>query len=139
MSSVTPPRHFVFDPTPEIFATDNSGRFLFELKVDGNLAIETHEHDELRFVTSIWHPAAGRTLDLDRVYVELLFAWQPGDHRWIKLAEIEPVVPPYSQGETFDGWIVLPVVGATTAYALAGSGFDPRARLQIRAGIYLVA
>jgi hypothetical protein len=33
---------------------------------------------------------------------------------------------------------VLPVLGIACAYALAGSGFDPRSRLQVRATAYLV-
>jgi len=53
--------------------------------------------------------------------------------------EIEPVVPPYAGGESFDGWIVLPVLGASSAFAVVGSGFEPRARLQIRASAYFVA
>jgi len=48
-------------------------------------------------------------------------------------------VPPYAGGESFDGWIVLPILGSSTAYALVGSGFEPRARLQIRASAYFVA
>ena len=48
-------------------------------------------------------------------------------------------MPPYNAGGTFDGWIVLPILGTTTAYELTGSGFAPRARVQIRASAYLVS
>ncbi|MDH3254015.1 MAG: hypothetical protein OEM62_03410 [Acidobacteriota bacterium] len=134
----TPPKHLIFDPTAEIFATENTGRFLHELRVDGAAMLDTKAFDEVRFVLSLWHPA-GRSIDLDSAYVELVCSWSQAGDRWIKLAEIEPVVPPYGAGETFDGWIVLPIISANTAYALAGSGFEPRARLQIRASAYLVA
>lgn len=139
MTSPTPSRHLVLDPTPEIFATDNSGRFLHELKCGGDGWLETGPFDEIRFVISVWHPTDRRTIDLDRAYIELDCRWSPEDDRWVKLAEIEPVVPPYNAGETFDGWIVLPVISPSTAYALSGGGFASRARLQIRAGAYLVA
>jgi hypothetical protein len=48
------------------------------------------------------------------------------------------VVPPYNSGESFDGWIVLPILGASTALRLVGAGFEPRARLQLRASAYFV-
>jgi hypothetical protein len=133
------PRQLIFDSTPEIFASDSGGRFVHELKVDGSAVLDTAACDEGRFVVSLWHPSGQRSIDLDRAYVELVCSWDPTADRWIKLAEIEPVVPPYSPGKTFDGWIVLPVLGAKTAFALSGSGFEPRARLQIRASAYLVA
>ena len=47
--------------------------------------------------------------------------------------------PTVAGGESFDGWIVLPVLGASSAFAVVGSGFEPRARLQIRASAYFVA
>jgi hypothetical protein len=128
-----------FEPTPEIFATDSGGRFSLVLRHDGEEQIETAAFDEIRFVFSIWHPSAQRPIDLDHAYVELGCRLDPGDEHWIKLAEIEPVVPPYNAGGTFDGWIVLPILGTTTAYELSGSGFSARARLQIRASAYLVA
>ena len=56
----------------------------------------------------------------------------------LELAEIEPVVPPYNAGESFDGWIVLPVLASVTALKLFGSGFEARARLQLRASVYFV-
>jgi hypothetical protein len=49
------------------------------------------------------------------------------------------VVAPYGSGDTFDGWIVLPVLGGRSAFALVGSGFEPRTRLQVRASAYFVA
>jgi len=139
LNANTPPQQLIFDSTPEIFATDNAGRFFHQLKVSSDGRLDTRAFDEIRFVISLWHPAGRRTIDLDRAYVELDCSWNPDRDRWIKLAEIEPVVSPYSPGETFDGWIVLPIVGAITAYALSGGGFEPRARLQIRASAYLVA
>lgn len=139
MTAPTEPRHVIFDSTPEIFATDSAGRFLFELKIGGEGQLDTHAWDEVRFVISVWHPTERRAIDLDRAYVELDCCWDAEDGRWVKLAEVEPVVPPYSPGQTFDGWIVLPVISSTTAYALTGGGFEPRAPLQIRASAYLVA
>lgn len=128
-----------FEATPEIFATDNGGRFALPLRNDGAEWIETGDFDEIRFVFSIWHPSPKRPIDLDHAYVELGCRLDTGDDHWVKLAEIEPVVPPYNAGGTFDGWIVLPVFATTTAFELSGSGFSPRARLQIRASAYMVA
>jgi hypothetical protein len=139
MSSATPPRHVLFDATPEIFATDAAGSFSYPLVVAGVPFLATHLYDEVRFVFSIWHPSGQRTIDLDRAYVELRSAFDPEEEHWTKIAEIEPVVPPYAGGESFDGWIVLPVLGASSAFAVVGSGFEPRARLQIRASAYFVA
>jgi hypothetical protein len=139
LNSSTPARQVIFDSTPEIFATDNAGRFLFDLKDGSSHQLDTRYFDEVRFVVSLWHPSRKRAIDLDRAYVELACSFDEKETQWVKLAEIEPVVPPYNAGETFDGWIVLPVMGTTTAYALIGSGFEPRARLQIRASAYLVA
>lgn len=139
LNSQQEPLHVRFDPTPEIFATDSKGRFRYPLLVSGKAEIETKLYDEARFVFSLWHPAANRTIDLDRTYVELGYCLDQVEDHWVKLAEIEPVVPPYSGGETFDGWIVLPILGAETCYVISGSGFAPRARLQIRASSYLVA
>ena len=129
----------LFDPTPEIFATDSAGNFSYPLTADGEAWVETGPYDEVRFVFSVWHPAGNKVIDLDRAYVELQAAFDPDEDHWTKLAEIEPVVAPYGSGETFDGWIVLPVLGAKSAFALVGSGFDPRSRLQVRASAYLVA
>lgn len=131
------PRQYLFDPTPEIFATDASGTFAFSLAVEGADRIETAGFEEMRFVASIWHPSENRTIDLDRAYVELRVCLDPEEDHWIKLAEIEPVVPPHGT-DAFDGWLVLPVLASETAFALFGSGFDPRARLQIRTSAYLV-
>jgi hypothetical protein len=146
----TPPKQFLFDPTPEIFATDSGGAFQWVLAVNGQPYLPTGTYDEVRFVFSLWHPSNQRTIDLDRGYVEIRAAFQGDDaasakvlhgdeEHWTKIAEIEPVVPPYAGGESFDGWIVLPVLGSRTAFAIYGSGFEPRARLQIRASAYFVA
>ena len=139
MTPDTPPQQIRFDAPPEIFATDTAGRFHFPLTTDGGARLVTEAYDEMRFVFSIWHPSSRRTIDLDRAYVELCWTPEASDDHWIKLAEIEPVVPPHDAGETFDGWIVLPVLSLASAFALSGSGFEPRARLQIRANAYLVA
>ena len=138
MNRETPPLQVQFDPPAEIFATDNGGRFQFPLLVGGRERIDTRSFDEARFVVSLWYPAGGRSIDLDRAYVELCCSFDPAEEHWIKLAEIEPVVPPYNSGDSFDGWIVLPVLGAHTALRLFGSGFEARARLQLRASAYLV-
>ncbi len=78
-------------------------------------------------------------IDLDRAYVELRARLDAREDHWLKLAEIEPVVPAYAGGESFDGWIVLPVMARTAAFGLFGSGFEPRTRLQVRAYGYFVA
>jgi hypothetical protein len=132
------PLQVTFDPTPEIFATDAQGAFSFPLLSAARAYLDTNGFDEVRFVVSIWHPT-GKTIDLDRAYVELRAAFDPEEDHWTKLAEIEPVVPPYNAGESFDGWIVLPVMGVTTAFLLFGSGFEPRTRLQARTSAFLVA
>ncbi len=139
MNPPTPPRQVVFDPTPEIFATDSSGTFAFPLVANGSGLLETESYDEARFLISLWHPAGGRAIDPDRAYVELQGAFDGDEEHWTRLAEIEPVVPPYDPGATFDGWIVLPIFGTRSRYQIVGSGFHPRARLQIRASVYLVA
>jgi hypothetical protein len=138
-SPATPALQVSFDSTPEIFATDTQGSFSYPLLVAGKSFLATGTYDEVRFVFSIWHPSGQRTIDLDRAYVELRASFDSEEDHWTKIAEIEPVVPPYAGGESFDGWIVLPILGASTAYALVGSGFEPRARLQIRASAYFVA
>ncbi|HNU83883.1 MAG: hypothetical protein GX178_03770 [Acidobacteria bacterium] len=132
-------QHLIFDPTAEIFATDSGGGFVFPLLVDGNADVDTEPYDEVRFVFSVWHPSGQKTIDLDRAYLELQGAFDPDEDHWTKLAEIEPVVAPYGGGETFDGWIVLPVMAARSAWALVGNGFEPRTRIQIRASAYLVS
>ena len=133
------PRQIRSDPTAEIFATDSGGNFSFPLLADGSKTVETIDFDEARFVFSIWSPSSNVTLDLDRAYVELRGSFDPEEEHWIKLAEIEPVVPPYGAGDSFDGWIVLPVLAERSAFCLFGSGFDARSRLQIRASAYFVA
>ncbi len=139
MSQTSPPLQVVFDPTPEIFATDSGGGFGFPLFNGGERFLDTEKFDEARFVVSLWHPASGRSIDLDRAYVEMQGAFDMEEEHWVKLAEVEPVVPPYDAGETFDGWIVLPVFARRSRFQLVGGGFHPRARLQIRTSVYLVA
>jgi hypothetical protein len=137
-ASTTPPRQVVFEATPEIFASDTSGGFSFPLVVDGKAYLETAAYDEMRFVFSVWHPSNQRSIDLDRAYVELRASFEAEHEHFTKIAEIEPVVPAYGGGETFDGWIVLPILGPIGAFLLVGSGFDPRARIQVRASAYFV-
>lgn len=132
-------RQAVFDPTPEIFATGPDGRFLFPLIENGNDALETAPYDEVRFVLSMWHPSKQRTIDLDRAYIEIQGRFDPQEDHWVKIAEVEPIVPAYDAGMSFDGWIVLPVLAPHSAYRLSGSGLAARARLQIRANAYFVS
>lgn len=132
------PRQVIFDRTTEIFATDNGGTFHFPLRQEGESLLDTGSFDESRFVFSLWAPSAKRMLDLDRAYAELRASFDPEEEHWVKLAEIEPVVPPYGAGDSFDGWVVIPVLASQTSFSLFGSGFEPRARLQIRASVYLV-
>jgi len=139
MSRETPPLQIHFDSTPEIFASDSSGSFHYPLVHQGEAQLKTASYDEARLVISIWLPSNKHTIDLDRAYVELRGSFDPSEEHWVKLAEVEPVVPPYGAGESFDGWIVLPVLGAVSAYSLFGSGFAQRTRLQIRVSAYLVA
>ena len=96
------------------------------------------EYDEARFLFSIWHPSSRRVIDLDRAYVELRARIDTREDHWMKLAEIEPVVPAYAGGESFDGWIVLPVMARGSSFGLFGSGFEPRTRIQVRAYGYFV-
>ncbi len=137
MSRDTSPRQILFDPTPEIFATDSGGGFVFPLLNGSEEWIETAPYDEARFIFSLWTPAANAVIDLDRVYAELRGAFNPEEERWIRLEQLVPIVPPYG-GDSFDGWLELPVLGARCSFALYGSGFEPRTRLQIRASIYMV-
>ena len=139
MSRDTQPRQIIFDSTPEIFATDSSGAFHFPLLDGGQALVDTATYDEARFVFSLWSPSSKSTIDLDRAYAELRGLFDPAEDHWVKLAEIEPVVPPYAPGDSFDGWIVLPILAAKSGFALFGSGFEPRTRLQIRASVYLVS
>ena len=113
--------------------------FSFPLLDDSQEYLDTLAYDEVRFVFSLWSPSSKSSIDLDRSYAELRGSFDPNDEHWIKLAEIEPVVPPYAPGDSFDGWIVLPILGSRSAFSLYGSGFEPRSRLQIRASAYLVA
>lgn len=139
MHPSVPPKQVRFDPTPEIFATDSKGHFHFPLRVKGQSHLNTAPFDEARLLISAWYPSSRRSIDLDRSYVEVLGWFDTGEEHWYKLAEIEPVVPPYDAGKTFDGWLVLPVFSTESSFAMSGSGFHPRARLQIRACAYFVA
>lgn len=130
-------RRVSFDPTPEIFATDAGGAFSFPLEVAGERFLDTGAYDECRMVFSVWHPSERRSIDLDKAYVELRASFEPEDDRWIRIAEIEPVVPPYGS-DAFDGWIVLPILASVTAFALFGAGFEPRSRIQVRGSAYFV-
>lgn len=133
------PLPVTFDPTPEIFATDAGGGFAFPLLVGEQAFLETGAYDECRMVFSVWHPSERRSIELDRAYVELRARFDPEAEvpRWVRIAEIEPVVPAYGS-DSFDGWIVLPVLGAATAFAVHGAGFEQRSRIQIRGMAYLV-
>jgi hypothetical protein len=139
MSRNTASWQVIFEPPAEIFATDNGGVFYFPLVAGGKKHLPTAPYDEVRIVVSVWHPSEKKTIDLDRAYVELRASFDPEDEHETRIAEVEPVVPPNNAGETFDGWIVLPVLGSVSAFALYGSGFDPRSRLQIRASAYFVS
>jgi len=130
-------RRVTFEPTPEIFATDAGGAFSFPLLVGGERFLDTGVYDECRLVFSVWHPSEKRSIDLDRAYVELRASFEPEDDRWTRIAEIEPVVPPYGS-DSFDGWIVLPTLATATAFALFGAGFEPRSRIQVRGSAYFV-
>lgn len=138
MKQATAPLHVLFDPSPEIFATNQQGAFSFPLTVEGEAWLDTGAYDEVRVLVSVWHPSSRRSIELDRAYVELRGCFDPKDDHWAALAEIEPVVPPYG-AESFDGWIVLPIFAAGGRFMVSGSGFEPRARLQIRGGAYFVS
>ncbi len=128
-----------FDATPEIFATGGDGRFSFDLRREADEWLDTAAFDEMRIVLSLWHPSAQRSIDLDRAYVELQGRFDSTEDHWTRVAEIEPIVPAYDAGQSFDGWIVLPVFGARSSLRLIGAGLEARARLQIRASAYFVA
>lgn len=132
------PLQVVFDPTPEIFATDTAGGFSLPLTAGERHYLDTGTFDEMRFVFSVWHPSNQRSIDLDRAYVELRASLDPDHEHFLKLNEVEPVVPAYGGGDSFDGWLVLPVFATRCAFTLVGSGFEARARLQVRASAYLV-
>ena len=132
-------RQVFFDATPEIFATSADGTFCHRLRESDSEWVETTGFDESRFILSMWHPASHRTIDLDRAYVELQGCFDPQEEQWVKIAEIEPIVPAYNAGATFDGWIVLPVFAPRSSFRISGAGLEGRARLQIRANAYFVA
>lgn len=126
-----------FDPPSEVFATDNGGAFVYPLLSAGKGYLDLGEFDECRLVFSVWHPSERRSIDLDRAYVELRGSFDAEEERWTRIAEIEPVVPPYGS-DSFDGWIVLPVLAPVTAFALFGAGFEARSRIQVRGSAYFV-
>ena len=138
MSPNVQPLHVAFTATPEIFATDSKGAFVYPLTHELGDRLDTLRYDEMRFVVSVWHPREGKNIDLDKAYLELRANFTEDGH-WTRLAELEPVVSPYQRGETFDGWIVLPVLAGDTALRLHGGGFHQRTRVQIRASAYFVA
>ena len=138
MNSGPTPLHVLFDAPSEVFATDAAGSFVFPLLHNSRSHLDTALFDEVRFVFSIWSPSSQSVIDLDRTYVELRASLDPEEEHWTKLAEIEPVVPAYNSGERFDGWIVLPILASVSAFSVAGSGFSPRTRLQLRASAYFV-
>lgn len=139
MSRDVRPRQILFDHTAEIFATDSGGGFFFPLLADGESWVDTGDFDEIRFTFSIWSPASSSTpFDMDRCYAEMRGRLDPEEEHWTKLSEVEPVVSPYGGGETFDGWLLLPVLGERSSFALGGGGFGSRTRLQIRASAFLV-
>lgn len=135
----TPPLEVVFDATPEIFATDTAGAFSLQLVRGTDRYLDTLAYDEMRFTFSVWHPSNQRVIDLDRAYVELRGSFDPEAEHWVKIAEVEPVVPAYGGGEAFDGWVVLPILASRSAFTLVGHGFEARARLQVRARAFFVA
>ena len=139
MRETVAPLPVAFEPTPEIFATGGDGRFSFELRHEGTEWLDTTSYDEMRILLSLWHPSAQRSIDLDRAYVELQGRFDSTEDHWTRIAEIEPIVPAYDAGRSFDGWIVLPVFGARSSFRLAGAGLESRARLQIRSSAYFVA
>lgn len=132
-------RQVRFDPTPEIFATESDGGFVFNLTEQGEPWLDTAGFDEMRLVLSIWHPTPKRAIELDRAYVDLQARFDREEDRWTRVAEIEPIVPAYGAGSSFDGWIVLPVFGAQSAFRLTGAGLEGRARLQIRSNAHFVS
>ena len=139
MSPTTPSRQVIFDPPPEIFATDSAGCFTFPLLNGSQEKIQTADWDEVRFVFSLWYPSNKKSIDLDRAYVELQASLDPNEEHWVKLAEVEPVVPAYNVGDRFEGWIVLPILAEESAYSLVGRGFEQRSRIQLRTSAYFVA
>ena len=133
----TAQRQLSFDPSPEIFAVDNRGYFQFPLTIDGVADQDLRTFDELRLTVSIRHPSGKHVLDYDRAYVEVRASFGDDDH-WVRLAEIEPVVPPFDSGGQFDGWVVLPVLAERAALRINGGGFEPRSRIQVRSLALLV-
>jgi len=131
-------REINFDAAPEIFAADNRGFFSFPLAVNGEGYQDLVGFDEIRLTLSLWHPSEKHVIDYDKAYVEVRASLDPNSEHWTRIAEVEPVVPPYNSGQRFDGWIVLPVLSLRTALQIYGGGFQPRSRIQIRSNAFLV-
>lgn len=131
-------REVHFESAPEIFAADNHGFFSFPLISDGEAYQNLEGFDEIRLTLSIWHPSDKHVIDYDKAYIEVRAALDPNNEHWTRIAEVEPVVPPYNSGQRFDGWIVLPVLSLNTALQVYGGGFQPRSRIQIRGNAFLV-
>ena len=138
MKNVIASNQIAFDATPEIFATGGDGRFCYPLAEAGEPWLDTAAFDEVRIVLSLWHPSPSRSIDFDRAYIELQGRFDTMDDHWVRVAEVEPIVPAYDAGRSFDGWIVLPVFGTRSSYRLVGAGLESRARLQIRTTAYFV-
>ena len=127
-----------FDKAPEIFAADNRGFFSFPLSTDGQAYHALEGLDEIRLTLSLWHPSEKQVIDYDKAYVEVRVSLDPDDEHWTRIAEVEPVVPPYNTGQRFDGWIVLPVLSLRMALQVYGGGFEPRSRIQLRSSAFFV-
>lgn len=127
-----------FDKPPEIFAADNRGFFSFPLTEDGVGYQELTGLDEIRLTLSLWHPSEKQVIDYDKAYVEVRVSLDPDDEHWTRIAEVEPVVPPYNTGQRFDGWIVLPVLSLRMALQVYGGGFAARSRIQLRSSAFFV-
>ncbi len=138
-ANAAPPHQVDFDRTSEVFATDARGNFRLPLLAGGKARIETAKWDEYRFACSVWHPSAEKAIDLDRAYIELHASFDPKGEHWMRVSEVEPVVPPYSSDGRFDGWVLLPVLAESTALALCGAGLEPRTRVQVRCHAYFVS
>ena len=83
------PLHVAFTATPEIFATDSNGAFVYPLTHAQGARLDTLRYDEMRFVVSVWHPREGKNIDLDKAYLELRANFTEDGH-WTRLAELEP-------------------------------------------------
>jgi hypothetical protein len=116
------PLDLIFDPTPEIFATDAGGGFFYPLVVRGKGRYDTSIYDEVRVVVSIWHPSGQKSIDLDRAYLELRGSFDPDEDHWARLAEIEPVVAPPHGGARVGGGVVFAQQRAVPPVGGSGGG-----------------